>query len=91
MSSTALKFVFTFFRFVGDATTRSTEIVRDYNHADGMRGLIDRNPESINLANERVNQWAEKKGLNLTAQEPFPSDKYPGKVWLEYRFGGLAL
>ncbi len=84
-------FTFDFYRFVGTNGNRATEIVPDYTQADGMRGLVDRNPQHIQLATQRVHDWAQSKGLTLNAQEPFPSEKYPGKVWLEFRFGGLTL
>ncbi len=87
----APKFSFTFYRFTGEGAAKPTEIVRDYNQADGMRGLVDRNPQQVQLATQRVNEWAESKGLTVSAQEPFPSEKYPGKVWLEFRCGGLSL
>ncbi len=84
-------FVFDFYRFVGSNGNRTTEMVRDYTQADGMRGLVDRDPKQVQLARERVEAWAASKGISISAQEPFPSEKYPGKVWLEYRFGGLSL
>ena len=87
----APKFTFNFYRFVGGEGHRTTEIVRDYSHADGMRGLIDRTPEHIKQATERVVEWASSKGCTVASQEPYPSEKYPGKVWLEFRFGGLTL
>jgi len=85
------KFTFHFYRFTGTDTNRTTEIVKDFSQADGMRGLVDRSAEEIQVAAERVIDWALTKGISLTAQEPFPSEKYPGKVWLEFRFGGLTL
>jgi hypothetical protein len=85
------KFTFTFYRFVGPEGHRTTEITRSFSDADGMRGLVERNPEQIKLAVERATQWADTKGITASAQEPFPSEKHPGKVWLEFRFGGLTL
>ena len=84
-------FTFTFFRFTGDTGSRRTELVRDYNLADGMRGMVDRKPDQIHEANQKVLDWASGKGITVHTQEPYPSEKYPGKVWLEYRFGGLSL
>lgn len=84
------KFTFTFYRFTGQKGNRSTELTRDYNQADGMRSLIEAKPEQVQLAQQRVNAWVDSKGITVIAQEPYPSTKYPGKVWLEYRFGGLA-
>lgn len=85
------QFTFHFYRFVGSNGSRTTEVVRDYNQADGMRGLVDRNAKSIEQATERVSEWAHAKDIAVSPQEPFPSQKHPGKVWLEYRFGGLTL
>ena len=87
----AQKFTFTFYRFTGTEGARTTETVREFASADGMRGLVDRNPKSVELANQRVIEWANSKGITVTAQEPFPSEKHPGKVWLEYKLGGLTL
>jgi len=85
------KFTFHFYRFTGTDTNRTTEIVRDYSKADGMRGLVNRSAEEVEVATERVIDWAVTKGIALNRQEPFTSEKYPGKVWLEFRFGGLTL
>ena len=85
------KFTFNFYRFVGSENNRYTESVRDYTQADGMRGIVERTPQQIQLATQKVNEWATSKAISLNAQEPFPSEKYPGKVWLEFRFGGLTL
>ena len=85
------KFTFTFYRFVGPEKHRTTEVVRDFNQADGMRGLVDRNPDLIAIAAKRAVEWADSRNITLSAQEPFPSEKHPGKVWLEFRFGGLTL
>ena len=86
----ASKFTFTFFRFIGNGV-RTTEIVRDFTLADGMRSLVERTPETVQLATQRVHEWATSKSMTLSAQDPFPSEKYPGKCWLEFRFGGLTL
>ena len=87
----ASKFNFTFFRFTGTEGNRTTEVVRDFTQADGMRALVDRTPKLVDLALQRVNDWAASKSLSVNVQEPFPSEKHPGKVWLEVRFGGLTL
>ena len=87
----APQFTFNFYKFTGTNGDRHTELVRDHSQADGMRGLVERNQKHIELATERAVQWGETKGLTLNPQEPYPSEKYPGKVWLEFRFGGLTL
>ena len=86
-----MNFTFNFYRFVGDNGSRTTELVRDYTVADGIRGLVDRKDDVITLAMKKVTEWASSKGITVTPQEPFPSLKHPGKVWLEFRFGGLTL
>jgi hypothetical protein len=85
----APKFTFTFYRFTGTEGHRTTEITRDFDQADGMRGLIERS--YIQAATTRVTDWASSKGISVSSQEPYPSEKYPGKIWLEFRFGGLTL
>jgi hypothetical protein len=84
-------FTFNFYRFIGTAGHRTTEIVRDFKLADGMRGLVDRTPDQIQTATQKVSDWASSNGLSVTTQEPYPSAKYTGKVWLEFRFGGISL
>jgi hypothetical protein len=85
------KFSFNFYRFTGTQGNRSTEIVGDYTHADGMRGLVDGRSNIIELAKQRVTDWGTSKGIMVNPLEPFPSQKYPGKVWLEFRFSGLII
>ena len=82
-------FSFRFFRFIGTPGNRTTEIVRDYAVADGMRGIVDSSAREV--ADSRIVAWATEKGLSLTAKEPFPSQRYAGKVWLEYHLGGITL
>jgi hypothetical protein len=91
METTAPTFRFTLYRFVGPQGERKTEVVRDLAVADGMRGLIDQNKKTIRTCMERVETWASSKGLSVSAHEPFPSSKHPGKVWIEFRFGGVML
>jgi hypothetical protein len=84
-------FRFTLYRFIGPKGQRSTEVVRDLEAADGMRSLVDQSSQTINACRERVSEWAAANGITVKAHEPFPSTKYPGKVWMEFRFGGLTL
>ncbi len=83
------KFNFNFYRFERAAGAVTTVPVRDASHADGMKTLIDTQHSTI--VKERVAQWAVKNNINLSEKSPFPSSKYPGKVWIEYRFGGITL
>jgi hypothetical protein len=87
----APQFNFTFYHFVGEDGNRTTQVVRDAAIADGMRGLVNYDPQTIQLATQRVNAWAASKGMTVTVREPYPSTKHPGKVWMEYRFGGISL
>ena len=85
------RYNFNFYRFIGPKDQRTTELVRDYSQADGMRGLVTQDQRHIELATQRVQAWAMSEGLPINVREPFPSEKYPGKVWLEFRFGGITL
>ena len=82
-------FTFNFFRFDRSSGTTTTIPVRDASYADGMKTLID--TQYATLVKERVAGWAVKNNINLSEKPPYPSIKYPGKVWIEYRFGGLTL
>ncbi|MBI5020555.1 MAG: hypothetical protein HZB59_03890 [Ignavibacteriales bacterium] len=85
------KFKFNFYRFTGTQDNRTTEITRDISTADGMRGLVDMKADQIKLATQRATDWASSNHLTINPKPPFPSTKYPGKAWLEFRFTGLAL
>ena len=87
----AIRFKFNFYRFIGTQDNRTTEITRDISTAHGMRGLVDMKADQIKLATQRAIDWATAKGLILNPKPPFPSTKYPGKAWLEFRFTGLAI
>lgn len=88
---TAPRFSFTFYRFIGPEGNRTTEVVRDFALADGMRALLEGSAKTLEVARERVSEWSTSKGITVNPQEPFPSEKHPGKVWLDFRFGGLVL
>lgn len=83
------QYSFTFYRFVTADGRTTTKVVRDLSDADGMRGLITKN--QLQDATQRVNGWASSNGVSPSAQPLYPSTKYPGKLWLEFRFGGLTL
>lgn len=91
MNPSGSRFTFSFYRFTGEKGKRTTETVRDYSSADGMKGLIDHQTEAIEEATQRVLDWARSRHLSVTPRQPFPSAKYPAKVWLEFRFAGLTL
>ena len=90
-NAAAPQFTFHFFRFTDNNGTRTTQRLRNHGEADGMRGLVDGHQKDIELATQRVHDWATSKGISVNAHEPYPSTKYPGKVWLEFRLGGLTL
>jgi hypothetical protein len=84
-------FFFRFYRFVGPREARTTELVRSHSEADGMRTLIDQSEATVKACIQRVSSWATANGVAVAPADPFPSSKHPGKVWLEFRFGGLTL
>lgn len=83
-------FQFSFYRLITLQGKRSTELVRDFNTTDGTRGLVDQHEQATQTCRERVEKWAVSKAITVKANVPYPS-KHPGKVWLEYRFGGITL
>lgn len=84
-------FRFSFYRFIGPKGNRTTELVRDLSLADGMRGLVEGNKHTIETCKQKVSDWASRNGLTVRFNDPYPSSRYPGKVWIEFRFGGLTL
>ena len=86
---TTSQYIFIFYRFVTLDGRTTTKVVRDLSDADGMRGLITKN--QLQEATQRVNGWTSSKGITSSPQPLFPSTKYPGKLWLDFRFGGLTL
>ena len=86
---TTSQYTFTFYRFVSSDGRTTTKVVRDFSEADGMRGLITKN--QLQEATQRVNGWASSNGVSTSPQPLYPSTKYPGKFWLDLRFGGLTL
>ena len=89
--SSNVMFTFTLFRFIGPKGSRTMEIVRDFSVADGMRALVENSERSITTCRSRVQAWADTHGLAVIPLEPYPSARYPGKAWLEFRFGSLML
>jgi hypothetical protein len=89
MDATQPQYTFTFYRFVTSDGRTTTKVVRDLSDADGMRGLITKN--QLQEATQRVNGWASSKGISTFPQPLYPSAKYPGRMWLDFRFGGLTL
>ena len=90
-STMAKSFSFKFYRFISKEDRKTTEIVKDCNLADGMKGLIDNTPQQLLSALTKVQDWAAKQGLGFSYADPYPSSKYPGKAWLDIRFNGLIL
>ena len=85
------QFKFNFYHFINANGKRTTELTRHHTDADGMRSLVDSNPTFIELATKKAVEWANSHSISIIRNDPFPSQKYPGKVWLEFRFGGLSL
>ena len=84
-------FSFTFYRFERNGRSITTTIVRNFDDADGLRGIVNSDDKEISTATEKVRKWAESQGLAVSYKEPYPSEKHPGKVWLDFQFGGLTL
>ncbi len=84
-------FNFKFYRFTSMNDRRTTELVKDYSIADGMKGLIDNTPQQLLTALAKVQDWAMQHGLGFSYADPYPSTKYPGKAWLDIHFSGLIL
>ena len=61
---------FNFYRFVGTVGHRSTELVRDYRIADGVRSLVNQTDAEIKIATEKVITWAKSKGITLNVKSP---------------------
>jgi hypothetical protein len=68
--ATMPQFTFTFFRFTGPENARRTERVREFNDADGMRGLIDRNPKLIETAHSGSPTGFRRRASPLPATNP---------------------
>ena len=75
-------FTYNFYRFVGTAGNRSTELVRDHRIADGVRSLVDQTDAEIKLATEKVISWGKSNGITLCLKSPHPSMKYPSNHYL---------
>jgi len=91
-STNEQKFNFFFYRFNRDSGQLTTELVRNYSEADGMKSLIDLGSNQVSEAITRAVSWAETHGISLRhTGKPYPSTKHPGKAWLDFRFGGLTL
>lgn len=84
-------FRFSLYRFVGPKGHRTTEIVKDLTLAHGMRTVVEGDENIIELCKRKVLEWANSKGIYVIPRDPYPSAKYPGKVWLEFRFGSFTL
>ena len=85
------QFIFTLYRFVALNGKYVTEVVRNLAFADGMRTLVDMTEPAIHVCMQRVMEWARAQGISIRALDPYPSKKYPGKAWLEFRIGGLVI
>ena len=89
MENTQPQYTFTFYRFTTNDGKAKVGMVRDAANADGMRALISKT--QLEDVTDRVTSWATEKGISITAQPLYPSTKYPGKMWIDFRFGGLTL
>ncbi len=65
-------------------------LVASPDEADFMRSRHSISESAVELATQRVLQWSRRKGVGITAKEPYPSNE-DGKYWLEFRLGGITL
>ena len=82
---------FSYYRFTEVNNKKTTQVVKDFSIADGMKGLIDNTPQHFSLALNKIKDWAIQKGIGFSYSDPYPSNKYPGKAWIDVRFNGLTL
>ena len=81
-------FDFDFYRFTGKGE-RPT-LVPTPHQAHFMRSRYSVDQQLVDAAMGRVMKWSHERGIAVNAKAPYPSNR-PGKVWLEFRFGGLSL
>ena len=83
-----ITFDFNYYRFNGKGNRPMT--VPSVEQANFMRSRYSVEEGLVNLATQRVKQWAEEHDIRLYPRNPYPS-KQQGRYWLEFHFGGLTL
>ena len=58
------------------------------HQAHFMRSRYSVDQQLVDAAMGRVMKWSRERGIAVNAKAPYPSNR-PGKVWLEFRFGGF--
>ena len=81
-------FDFNYYRFNGRGNRPS--MVPSVDQANFMRSRYSVDEGLVDMATERVKQWAQEHGIRLYVRNPYPS-KVEGRYWLEFHFGGLTL
>jgi len=88
MQSQPASFDFDFYRFNGKGIRPS--LVPSPDQANFMRSRYSIPESALELAIQRVQQWARTRRIGVVPKKPYPSSAQ-GKYWLEFRFGGLTL
>ena len=83
-----IQFDFNYYRFNGAGNRPTT--VPSVEQANFMRSRYSVEEPLVDVATQRVSQWAEERGIRLSPRKPYPSNK-DGRYWLEFHFGGLTL
>ena len=81
-------FSFDFYQFRGRGNKPS--LVPTADQANFMRSRVSIEESMLDAAIERVTNWANRYGINVTPKKPYPSSQ-AGRYWLEFRLGGLTL
>ena len=87
-TAAAPTFDFDYYRFNGKGNRPVR--VSSPEQADFMRSRYSIEESLVNTVCERVAAWGSRRGIGVIPKSPFPSNQ-DGKVWLEFRFGGLTL
>ena len=82
---------FNYYKFAEINNRKTTQVVREFSIADGMKALIDNTPQHFHTAINKVKDWASQKGIGFSYSDPYPSTKYPGKAWIDVHFNRLTL
>ncbi len=87
-ASQRIAFDFDFYRFNGKGNLPT--VVPAPEQANFLRSRYSIDEALIEMAAQRVNTWAEQRGISVQLKKPFPSSQ-AGKYWLEFRLGGLTV
>ena len=89
MSTTAsTSFVFDYFRYNGKGNRPS--LVPTVDQANFIRSRFSIEENKLDLAAQRVSDWATRNGIGTIPKKPYPSSQ-AGRYWMEFQVGGLTL